>query len=449
MKSRRVDRPPVDLAARALDVMPGGASHDGRQLEPIGLFVESADGARKIDSDGHSYIDFACGNGALMLGHGHKASVQAALKAIRNGFHFSAGSEAELRWAELIRSLMPAAQQVRFTSSGNEACLLALAVAHATTLKGSILTIAGHYHGWAVPALLPKLSLTDFLSTAPENADLVIVEARDIREAVEAIRSERFGAVILEPTGPSFGKVPLDPESVRRLAESAKLTRSLCIFDETITGFRVAPGGAQQLLGVTPDLIVLGKILGGGLPCGALAGRRDLLGVLDNRPGRPEDAACVYHMGTGNGNPVVASVGFATLSALADGAAIASADAAGERLRGGLNSVFAAQGIPWAAYGLSSGFHIFLNPSDRAIDPTHFDPGQIPEAELAARNQQLINDLRVALLADSVDINPWPGGLVSSAHYSPVIDEALLSFERALKNLAARYGRLSGWGGTR
>ncbi len=148
-----------DLAERALAVMPGGVSHDGRQMEPHGLFIQSAEGARKFDPDGRSYIDFACGNGAVILGHGHKGSIDAVTKAASRGFHFSAGSEIELRWAELVKSLMPAAEQVRFTSSGNEACLLALAVARATTKKSKILTVAQHYNGWAIPAVLPKLPL--------------------------------------------------------------------------------------------------------------------------------------------------------------------------------------------------------------------------------------------------------------------------------------------------
>src|SRR5262249_40671310 len=148
---------------------------------------------------------------------------------------------------------------------------------------------------------------------------------------------------------------------------------SLVVFDETITGFRVSPGGAQALWGLEPDLTVLGKILGGGLPCGALAGRRDLLKALDNQPVRAAEDGYISHMGTGNGNPVVASVGLATLRVLADGTAIAHADAMCERLRSKLNALFEAHNIAWVAYGHSSGFHLFLNPGGRTFLPTRFD----------------------------------------------------------------------------
>jgi glutamate-1-semialdehyde 2,1-aminomutase len=432
-----------ELAARALTVMPGGASHDGRQLEPVGLFIHSAKGARKIGTDGRSYIDFACGNGALLLGHGHKASVQAASRAIAAGFHFSAGAEIEVRWAEQVRAMMPAAQQVRFTSSGNEACLLAMAVSHAATGKAPVLVLSGHYHGWATSALLPRISL-DGLAQA--GSGIAVAEAPDTPSAIAALATSRFGAIIVEPTGASFGKVPLKRDQLLELARAAKAAGALCIFDETITGFRVAPGGAQQLLGIAPDLIVLGKILGGGLPCGALAGRRDLMKILDNRPTISSQAPQVSHMGTGNGNPVVASVGVETLLAISSGEAIALADTAATRLRSGLNLVFAESGVPWAAYGSSSGFHIFLNPRGANIDPRRFDAAEMPAADLAAQDRQLVNDLRIALIAEGIDINPWPGGLVGSAHDASTVDEAISGFARALFALSKREMRLSGWG---
>jgi glutamate-1-semialdehyde 2,1-aminomutase len=192
---------------------------------------------------------------------------------------------------------------------------------------------------------------------------------------------------------------------------------------------------------------VLGKILGGGLPCGALAGRRDLLRVLDNQPLRPADDGYISHMGTGNGNPVVASVGLATLSALADGKAGAHADGMCGRLRSGLNGLFEQRNIPWAVYGHSSGFHIFMNPVGRTLRPTQFDAFAVSQAELAARNPNLVNALRVALLAQGIDINPWPGGLLCSAHTAPMIDETIEGFSRALTALSAHEFALSGWAG--
>ncbi len=419
------------LVARAQELMPGGVSHDGRQLDPFGLFIRSARGARKLGEDGRSYIDFACGNGSLLLGHGDKRVVEAATRAAADGFHFSAGSEVELRWAEAVQTLMPAAEQIRFTSSGNEACLLALAIARAVTRRPAVLTLAGHYHGWAAPAVLSRMPLGEFLAAPPSGDGIMLVEAPDVAQAADALESGRFGSLVLEPTGASFGRIPLSADEARALAAAAARAGTVCVFDETITGFRVAPGGAHSLFGIKPDLIVLGKILGGGLPCGALAGRRDLLGVLDNRSGR---GAYISHMGTGNGNPLVAAVGTQMLIAIADGTAIAHADAMAKRLRDSLNRLFAEKRIPWAAYGESSGFHIFTNPRRRTLDQRRFDPARIPLAELGARDGQLVNALRFALLLEGVDINPWPGGLLSAAHDEAIIDEAMMHFARALSD---------------
>ncbi len=251
----------------------------------------------------------------------------------------------------------------------------------------------------------------------------------------------------MEPTGASFGRDPLAREEVQDLAKAARAAGCVLIFDETITGFRVSPGGAQQLFAIAPDLIVLGKVLGGGLPCGALAGRKDLLQALDNRNSRSPDGAYVCHMGTGNGNPVVAATGYETLRALADGTAIAKADVSTERLRTGLNKIFSEASIPWAAYGQSSGFHIFMNPAGRSIDPLRFDAKETPAGELAERNGRLINNLRVALLGEGIDINPWPGGLVSAAHDSETIDEALIGFSKAFETLMKSEKRFAGWSG--
>jgi glutamate-1-semialdehyde 2,1-aminomutase len=191
--------------------------------------------------------------------------------------------------------------------------------------------------------------------------------------------------------------------------------------------------------------MVLGKILGGGLPCGALAGRRDLMHALDNRPTGTARTNTISHMGTGNGNPLVAAAGYETLAALADGAALTRADRACAQLRNGLNAFFASEKLAWSAYGETSGFHLFLNPAARAIDPQSFDPCAIAPAELGARNNRLVNDLRVALLAEGVDINAWPGGLTSAAHDAATVDDALGRFARAIAALRKRRDGLTGW----
>lgn len=435
------------LARRALAAMPGGASHDSRQMVPHGLFVRCGAGARKIGEDGNAYVDLQCGNGALLLGHAVQLVIDAGRRALECGLNFSAGSEAEIQWAETVLRLMPAAEQIRFTASGNEACALAVAIARAVTGRGAILALRGHYYGWVAPALLPRYPVQQVMSQAAR-ADIVVAEADGPQQAIAALASGRFAALLFEPTGASFGKLPLSDGETRALTAAAQHSGSLCILDETITGFRVAPGGAQALHRLTPDLTVLGKILGGGLPCGAVAGRRTHLDVLDNRPGAAPHTRHLSHMGTGNGNPLVAAIGTATLAALEGGAPIVHANAAAARLRVGLNRTFRELGIAWAAYGEFSGVHVFLNPHGRALDPLAFDPHDVPDTELLARAPQLVNALRLALLRHRIDINPWPGGLMSAAHDDQTINEAIVGFQMALADLGAANWRLTGWGDT-
>jgi glutamate-1-semialdehyde 2,1-aminomutase len=435
-----------DIAQRALQVMPGGASHDGRQLAPHGLFAEQAEGPWKASVDGRRCIDLQCGNGSLLLGHGHPEVVEAGRAAILAGLNFSAGSEVEVQWAEAVRGLMPCAEQVRFTASGNEACALSFAVARAATGRNAVLTLCDHYSGWVGPALLAKVSARAFLEQATPAGGLTLVEAQDVPEALVALASGRVAGVIFEPTGGSFGKVPLSAAEARALNEAARQSGSLCILDETISGFRVALGGAQQLYGLTPDLIILGKVLGGGLPAGALAGRADIMSVLDNRSGQARGAGGVAHMGTGNGNPVVAAVGLATLRVIASEPAIARANHAATRLRVGFNRVFQERAVGWAAYGEHSALHLFLNPGDRPLDPPTFDPADCSAAELRARSPALVNDLRFETLRQGLDINSWPGGLASAAHDDETVERAIAALAATMDALIASGQRLSGWG---
>jgi glutamate-1-semialdehyde 2,1-aminomutase len=427
--------------------MPGGASHDARQMVPHGLFVRGAAGARKIAVDGSSLIDLQCGNGALLLGHGHPAVLDAARGAVEAGLSYSAGSEVEIKWAEKVRELMPAAEQVRFTGSGNEACALAIAVARATTGRGPALVLRDHYFGWVAPALLPRSAARQILEAPPRSdARIALIEAETVQEALEILASRRVCGIIFEPTGGSFGKLPLAAEDARMLTVAAARNGSLRILDETISGFRVAPGGAQQVYGLAADLIILGKILAGGLPGGALAGRCEFMAALDNRVGEGGRAGKVAHMGTGNGNPVVAAVGLATLSAVEDGTAIARADEAAARLRTQLNVLFDQAGVGWAAYGGHSGLHLFLNPEGRPVDALAFDASSCPPAELRARPAQLVNDFRFRLLGHGLDINAWPGGLLSAAHDDESIDKATAAFAAALHDLGNLEQKLTGWG---
>ncbi len=418
------------MARRAQGLLPGGGSHDFRQLGEAGPFMLSGQAGRKMDVAGREIIDLTLGHGALMLGHDHKAIRSAIERALARGIHLSATTPAELAWAEAIRALVPAAQRIRFTASGNEALALAVALAKRNTGRERLITLEGHHFGWVLSALGIAIE------TAPDAASL----AQRIDGGAKG-----HALVMLEPTGGSFGLLPLGKDEAQHIAKAAKASDVPLLFDETITGFRVAPGGAQQVFDVAPDLTVLGKILGAGLPCGALVGSADFLDSLDNRPDAPASHPRLSHGGTHNGNPLVAAAGAAMLGELADGKAIQTANAKAAALRTGLNALFARIGLDWAAYGAFSEVHIFMNPAGEALDPTNWAPSQVPTRHLGARSAPLTQNLRIALLENGVDVNGWPGALTCAAHTSEDMALAEAGFERALVALKAEGAQLTGW----
>ncbi|MBL8543727.1 MAG: aminotransferase class III-fold pyridoxal phosphate-dependent enzyme [Hyphomonadaceae bacterium] len=434
------------LAAEARRLAPGGASHDARQMNPHGVFIASAQGGVKIDVDGRRYVDLVSGHGAILMGHAREEILAAVHAAADAGFHFGAASENEIRWAELVQTLIPSAERVRFTASGSEASLLALVLSVRCRRRPPVLTLKGHYAGWAAGAAFERVSPQRAMALAPEAFGPVVVEADCAESASELLASGAFAALLVEPTGASFGKAPLPADALVGLVEAARAGETLVIFDETITGFRVAPGGAQAALGVAPDLTILGKILGGGLPCGALAGRAEIMDLLDNSPSASDRPVVLSHMGTANGNPVVAAAGVATLQSLRDGAACAQAEKSAAALRAALNEAFARKQLAWAAYGAFSGVHLFLNPYERGIDSASFDVSALPSDELLRRDGVLINALRIALLTEGVDINPWPGGLTTAAHTGADIEAVATGVERAIDALREARLALTGWG---
>src|SRR5579863_7412129 len=275
-----------ELAAQANEVLPSGIAHDARYLKPYGIYVERAKGPRKWDVDGNEYVDYYGGHGALLLGHGNPAVLAAAQGALERGTQFGANHPTEVRWAELVRRLVPSAERVRFTSSGTEATLMGLRLARAFTGRKKILRFMTHFHGWHDHMTAGHNSHFDGTPTVGTIADIaastILLPPGDVaalRQAIE--KNDDIAAAILEPTGTSFGAVPISGEFLEALREATAKRDIILIFDEVVTGFRVSSGGAQKHFGITPDLTALAKILAGGLPGGAICGRRDILDELD------------------------------------------------------------------------------------------------------------------------------------------------------------------------
>ena len=418
------------LHADAVGIFPDGVTHDTRYLTPFPLVVTHTEGSRKWDVDGNEYIDYVMGHGALLLGHGRPEVMQAVHEALSHGTHRGASHLEEMEWARWVLQLVPSAERVRFTSSGTEATMLALRLARAYTGKTHVLRFTDHFHGWN--DLLAVGSSRNMGGIAPEVAALsYVVPANDpalVEQALEA--HDDIAAVILEPTGASMGHVPVYPEFLHTLRDLTQKHGVLLIFDEVVTGFRVSPGGAQSLYGVTPDVTTLAKILAGGLPGGAVCGRADVIDMIAHGDHTGDNR--VAHPGTFNANPISASAGAAALKIVATGEPNAIADARAASLRAGLNDLMTRMEIPGCCYGVASIFQVRLGAQHQGSDA---DRLPAPE-DHPPTTPRLVSAMRLAAINAGVDLmSGRPSGLVSAAHTEEDIQSTLAGFEQAFSAL--------------
>jgi glutamate-1-semialdehyde 2,1-aminomutase len=334
------DNRSADLYARALQYLPGGVNSPVRAMRAIGrdpIFADRASGAELIDVDGNRYVDWVCSWGPLILGHAEPSVVEAVVAAARHGTTFGAATAGEVDLAEEVTRRMPGVEMLRMTSSGTEASMSAIRLARAATGREKLLKFAGAYHGH-VDGLLAEAGsglATQGIPASPgvtaaATAATVIVPWNDPEAVDRACAEHELAAILAEPYPANMGLVPPAPGFLDHLREAADANGALLVFDEVITGFRVARGGAQDLTGVTPDLTVMGKVIGGGLPAAAYGGRRELME-------RIAPAGDVYQAGTLSGNPLAVAAGLATLAQL-DEAAYARLAATTEQLAQGLRS---------------------------------------------------------------------------------------------------------------
>ena len=337
----------ADLYRRALPLLPGGVNSPVRAMRSIGrdpLFIASGAGAEIVDVDGRVYVDWVGSWGPLILGHAHPAVVEAVCTAAARGTTFGAPTEGEVLLAEQVAARFPAVEMVRMTSSGTEATMSAIRLARAVTGRELVLKFAGAYHGH-VDGLLAQAGsglATQGIPASPgvtagAAAATVIVPWNEPELLVEATERHELAAILAEPVPANMGVVPATDGFLALLRERADRTGALLILDEVITGFRVAPGGAQELFGVRPDLTILGKVVGGGLPAAAYGGPRALME-------RVAPAGDVYQAGTLSGNPLAVAAALATMAQLTP-AAYARLAAVTEALAGGLRGAAAAAGV--------------------------------------------------------------------------------------------------------
>jgi glutamate-1-semialdehyde 2,1-aminomutase len=352
--SRTLPDPAIDdaeLFERARRVMPGGVNSPVRAMGQIGrepVFIESARGCRLTGRDGRQYIDWVCSWGPMILGHADPVVLEAVERAAARGLSFGAATGAEVQLAEEIADRVPTVEMVRMTSSGTEAAMGAVRLARAVTGRETLVKFAGAYHGHSDSLLVEAGSGVATLGIpgspgipGPVAAGTAVVPWNDRDAVAEALDRHEVAALLVEPVPANMGVVPPEEDFLGFLRELCDRSGTLLVFDEVITGFRVSRGGAQELYGVDPDLTVMGKIVGGGLPAAAIGGPRALLE-------RFAPAGDVYQAGTLSGNPVAVAAGLATLGQL-DDAAYRRISELTARLVNGLETVAGRHGLQVAS----------------------------------------------------------------------------------------------------
>jgi glutamate-1-semialdehyde 2,1-aminomutase len=310
-----------ELYRRALHVLPGGVNSPVRAMRSIGrdpIFIERATGAEITDVDGNIYVDYVCSWGPLIHGHAHPLVLEAITEVAALGTTFGAPTSAEVELAEIVCARMPAVDMLRMTSSGTEASMSAIRVARAATGRDKLLKFAGAYHGH-VDGLLAEAGsglATQGIPASPgvpeaATAATIVVPWNDAEAVRAAFAAHEFAAVLCEPYPANMGLVPPAAGFLELLRELATENGALLVFDEVISGFRVSPGGAQELSGVLPDLTIMGKIIGGGMPAAAYGGTRELMELV-------APAGSVYQAGTLSGNPLAVAAGATALALLGE-----------------------------------------------------------------------------------------------------------------------------------
>jgi glutamate-1-semialdehyde 2,1-aminomutase len=429
----------MKLHARAAALFPDGVTHDMRHLTPFPPYVEDAAGSRKRDVDGNEVVDYVMGHGALLLGHQHPAVVEAVMTQAHRGTHYGASHELEIRWGQLVTQLVPSAERLRFTSSGTEATMMALRLARAYTSREKVVRLRGHFHGWndsvtGQPAAEETVPVASGLPRGTLEASIVI-DANDVDALERTMRDDgdEIAAMLVEATGAHFGAHQIDLDYVRRARELTRERGVIFIMDEVVTGFRISPGGAQQVFGVTPDLTTLAKVLGGGLPGGAVCGRADIIEQIAIGPGgtRGGGGGRVEHPGTFNANPISAAAGTAALTLCADGALQAHAAETAAAIARGMNAVLREESVAGCVYGQASILHIALGMSEQPPDGYSWGWRALPCAP-APVAREASQALGLGMLNDGVHLF-GDLMLVSAAHTPDDVSRTLEAFRATLR----------------
>lgn len=428
-----MDTRQTHLFEKATRYLPGGVNSPVRAFKSVGgtpVFIERGIGPYLIDTQGKTYVDYVCSWGPLILGHAHSGITKAVKAAIDNSLSFGAPTPIEVAMAELITEIMPNLACVRMVNSGTEATMTAIRLARGFTGRPKILKFEGAYHGHS-DSLLVKAGSGLLTLGIPSSAGILPQLAAETLTArfndIDSVASlfEQYGddiaAIIVEPIAANMNCIPPEPDFLKQLRDICNRYGSLLIFDEVITGFRVALGGAQSLYEVIPDLTCLGKIIGGGLPVGALGGRRDIMEYL--APIGP-----VYQAGTLSGNPICMTAGYHTLSLLkAHPEYYNQLSAHTQRLLSGLQAIADRHDIPFHTQQVGSLFGLFFT-----------DQSEITCFEDVRRcDVRSFNQFFHSMLQEGIYLAPsaFEAGFVSLAHNTATLEQTWTAAEKAFSTL--------------
>ncbi len=419
------------LFSRAQALIPGGVNSPVRAFRSVGgtpRFITRGEGPYVWDAEGKRYIDYIGSWGPMILGHAHPAVVKAVQDAAASGLSFGMPTEGEIKIAEVVTKLVPSMQRIRFVSSGTEAAMTAIRLARGATGRSKIIKFEGCYHGHA-DSLLVKAGSGLLTNGHPSSAGVppeitqhtLVLDFNNTQQLADAFAQwgSEIACVIVEPIAGNMNLVPGSTEFLATMSALCTQHGALCIFDEVMTGFRVALHGAQSLYNIVPDITVLGKVIGGGMPVAALGGRRDVMEHLSPLGG-------VYQAGTLSGNPVSVAAGLATLAEIQKPGFYETLGARTSTFVKGINAAASRTHQGFSAASVGGMFGLFASPKPPAS-----------YAEVMQADKETFNRFFHHMLDAGVHLAPsaYEAGFVSAAHTEAVIETTLIAAEAAFKSL--------------